>query len=117
MVDSKEAEILLRATLIPYNNPVNYIASYRTKSGREVALERERTEGYFVWVQKYTTQILGVTIQNQKVPGMPYVASQTREANLNKTNAPKLMIGKKAWYLKVDNIEALKNLIDWYKTL
>jgi hypothetical protein len=48
---------------------------------------------------------------------MPYVASQTREANLNKTNAPKLMLEKKAWYLKVENIEALQHLIDWYKAV
>jgi hypothetical protein len=117
MVDSKEAETLLRKILSPYNNPIDYIASYRTSSGRELALERQRTEGFYVWVQKYTTKINGITIQNREYPGLPYEASQTREANLNEKNAPKLMFGKKAWYLKADNIEALENLIDWYKTL
>ena len=117
MVDSKEAEVLLRKTLSPYNTPTDYIASFRTKSSRELALERERTEGFYVWVQKYTTEIGGVSIENEKYPGKPYLAAQSRNSNLNETNTPKLMPGKKVWYLKADNIESLQHLIDWYKEL
>ena len=117
MFYSKEAEKLLRQTLSPNNTPTDYIASFRTKSGRELALERVRKEGFYVWVQKYTTAINGVSIENEKFPGKPYLAAQSRNSNLNETNAPKLMPGKKVWYLKAENIEALQRLIDWYKTL
>lgn len=114
-VDSKEAEKLLRKLLTPYNLPTQYIATFRTKSGREIALERDRTEAFFVWVQKYTVDLDGVTIQNEKFLEQPYLATQSRNSNLNERNTPKLKFGKKAWYLKVDTIDALASVIDWYR--
>ena len=116
-VNSQDAEKLLKNRLMPFNTPTDYIASFRTASGREMALERERTEGFFVWLQKYTTEIKGVAIQNDKHPGEPYAPNQSRNSNLNEKNTPKLKMGKKVWYLKVDNIEGLNALVDWYKTL
>lgn len=116
-VDSKDAEKLLRKRLNPINIPTDYIASYRTASGRELALERDRTEGFFVWLQKYTTEISGITIKNIEHPGEPYLANQNRNSNLIEKNTPKLKPGKKVWYVKADNIEALENLVNWYCTL
>lgn len=117
MLNSKDAEDLLRKSLIPYNSPTDYIASFRTIAGREIALERNRVEGFYVWVQKYTTDIDGVSIENIEFPGKPYLAAQSRNSNLNDKNSPKLKLGKKVWYLKADNIESLIILIDWYKSL
>jgi hypothetical protein len=78
-VDSKDAEKLLRKRLNPFNIPTDYIASYRTASGRELALERDRTEGFFVWLQKYTTEIGGITIENIEHSAEPYLANQNSE--------------------------------------
>ena len=113
-VDSQDAEKLLKKRLMYSNTPTDYIATFRTASGREIALERERTEGFFVWLHKYTTEINGIDVENEKYPGKPYTANQGRNSTLNEKNTPKLKPGKKVWYLKVDNIEALENLIDWY---
>lgn len=94
-----------------------YIASFKTPKGREIAVQRGRTEAYYVWVQRYDTPIAGITIRNTKYPGMPYSKDQPRNSNLNAKNAPKLMVGNKAWYLEVESLGALKKLIAWYAAI
>lgn len=91
-----------------------YIARYNTKSGTEIALERDRSEALYVWLQKFDTQIDGVKVNNQKFPGQPYDRNQTRNSNLNDKNSPKLKRGNKVWYLEVQDMAALKELIAWY---
>lgn len=91
-----------------------YIAKYETKNGKELALERERTEGIFLWLQKYDQIMDGVRVKNEKYPGQPYEAKQPRNSNLNEKNTPKLKFGRKAFYLQIDNIEAFEKVITWY---
>jgi hypothetical protein len=94
-----------------------YIAKFESKSGRELALEKERIEGVFLWLQKYNQSIEGVQIKNQKFPGQPYESKQSRNSNLNEKNTPKLKVGRKAFYLQIDNLDALKKVVDWYASL
>src|SRR5690606_41950880 len=91
-----------------------YIARYNTKSGKEIALERDRSDALYVWLQKFDTQIEGIKVKNQKFPGQPYDRKQSRNSNLNDKNSPKLKEGNKVWYLEIENIEALKELLAWY---
>lgn len=95
----------------------HYIAKYETKSGREVVLERERSDAIYLWLQKYDQVIDGVRINNIKFPGQPYEPKQTRNSNLNEKNAPKLKFGKRAFYLEIDNLLALESVVEWYSAL
>ena len=94
-----------------------YIARYTTKSGKQIAMERERSESFFVWLQKYDVDIDGITIKNEKYPGQPYDRKQPRNSNLNDKTAENLKPGNKVWYLEIESIDALKRLIDWYSTV
>jgi hypothetical protein len=94
-----------------------YIARFATKSGKELALERERTESIFIWLQKYDQNIDGVEIKNSKFPGQAYERNQSRNSNLNEKNTPKLKLGNKAFYLKVESMEAFEKVIDWYSKI
>lgn len=91
-----------------------YIARYKTKSGKEIALERDRSDAFYVWLQKFDKNIEGIQIKNTKFPGQPYDRKQTRNSNLNDKNSPKLKLGNKVWYLKIDSFDALESLINWY---
>ena len=114
MIKTEDAGITLKAAFPFTESCTAYIAGYNTKSGKEIALERDRTDSFFVWVQKYTAEIDGVTIKNEKNPGQPYDRKQTRNSNLNQKNTPNLKLGNKVWYLEVSSMQSLNNLIDWY---
>lgn len=92
------------------------IASYRTKNGREMAIQKKNRTGVYIWFEKHNPDIPDIEVKNQKYPGMPYSTRHTRSSALNATNAPKLKIGNKAWYLRFTTPEALDSFLDWYKT-
>lgn len=94
-----------------------YIAKYETRSGRELAIERGRTEAIYLWLQKYDQAIDGVRLNNKKFPGKPYDAKQTRNSNLNEKNTPKLKVGRRVFYLEIDNLDALDKVLEWYSAL
>jgi hypothetical protein len=112
--NSEKARELLKEAFPFTEKTTVYIAGYRTESGREIALERDRAEAFYVWVQKYDVEIEGIAIQNKNFPGKPYDRRQTRNSNLNDKNSPKLQFGNRAWYLRIDNLEAVRTLIYWY---
>jgi hypothetical protein len=105
LINTEHAREALKETFPFTEACTQYIARYNTKSGKEIALERERTEAFFVWVQKYDDAIDGVTIKNEKNPGQPYDRKQTRNSKLNDKNTPNLKPGNKAWYLEVSSME------------
>jgi hypothetical protein len=114
LVDTESARNEFKAAFPFTEVCTQYIARYNSRSGREIALERDRTEAFFVWLQKYDISIEGVKIKNEKFPGQPYGWKQPRNSNLNDKNAPKLKVGNKVWYLEIENLEALKKVISWY---
>lgn len=104
--------------IFPYSEvSKDHILVYKTKSGKEIALEPDRTEAYYVWIQRFDTIIEGIQIKNVKYPGQPYDRKQSRNSNLNEKNSPKLKLGNKVWYLEVDNLDALIKLIAWYDVI
>jgi len=117
LINTEHAREVLKDAYPFTESCTQYIARYNTKSGKEIALERKRTEAFFVWVQKYNESIDGVSIKNESYPGKPYDRKQSRNSNLNDKNTPNLKQGNRVWYLEISNIDALKNLIDWYATV
>ena len=115
MTNTEQARELLKRAFPFTEMTTKYIARYNTQSGKELALERERTDALYIWLQKYDADIEGVSIRNEKFPGQPYDRKQTRNSNLNDKNTQKLKLGNKAWYVKVENLSALEALIGWYK--
>tara|TARA_R110002072_G_scaffold302794_1_gene488769 strand:+ start:6245 stop:6598 length:354 start_codon:yes stop_codon:yes gene_type:complete len=114
MIDTEKAREAFKQAFPFTEVCTQYIARYNTKSGMEIALERDRSDAFYVWLQKYDVEIDGVLVKNQKYPGLPYGRKQTRNSNLNDKNTPKLKFGNKVWYLEISSLEALNKLIDWY---
>ena len=85
-----------------------HIAAFKTKKGRELVLELNRKEAFYLWMEKFDVSLGGVSIKNQDYPGLPYERKQPRNSNLNDTNAPRLKKGNKVWYLEIESMEALK---------
>ena len=114
MIEQEDAREALK-TAFPFTEvTTQYVACYRTKTGKEIVLERNREDAFYIWLQKYDTEIEGVVVRNQKFPNQPYARKQPRNSNLNDKNSPKLKVGNKVWYVKVENLSSLNRLIDWY---
>jgi hypothetical protein len=113
-IEIKKARKLLKEAFPSTEKAIVYMAVYKNSNGREIALQRERSIAFFVWLERYDTSIEGVSIKNDKNPGLPYERVQARSASLNDTTAPRLKKGNKVWYLQVDDLTALKSVIDWY---
>jgi hypothetical protein len=113
-VDIEKARKLFKDAFPFTENTTQKMAVYKNLKGREIALQRERSLAFYIWLEKYDTTIEGVTIKNDKNPGLPYGQTQVRSSNLNDTMAPKLKKGNRVWHLKVDDLTALKGVIDWY---
>lgn len=119
MFDLKEARNLLSKTLqfAGIQKQTDYIAVFLNPKGREMALERDRSQAIHVWVEKFNTSIPGVVIKNEKHPGQPYERNQTRNSNLNSKNCPNLKVGNRVWYLEIESLRALEEVAKWYASL
>ena len=42
---------------------------------------------------------------------------QSRNSNLTEKNTPRLKVGNKAYYLKIETLEAFNKVIDWYSEI
>lgn len=120
MVRSQEAERVMAEPVyrLARVSPRELVktAAFRTVAGREIALDRQRTTAFFVWVETYEVSIPGVAVRNVKHPGHPYAPHQSRAHSLTRW-APKLAEGDQAWHLGVVSIDALRTLLDWYANL
>ena len=97
--------------------PTKYCAGYETTLGRQIALNLQRSgPPLYVWVEEYTVQICGVAVKNAKNPGQLYAPDQSRASNL-RSNAPRLAEGNAAWYLTIESLDALKDLVRWYSAI
>jgi hypothetical protein len=114
---SEHAQKILKNAFPFTESTTQYIARFATKAGKELAIERERTEAIYLWLQKYDQNIDGVEIKNSKSPGQAYERNQTRNSNLNEKNTPKLKLGNRAYYLKVESLGAFEKVIDWYSKM
>ena len=110
---AEQAESFLAGEFARLRDATSKMAAFRTKSGRHFALARERKEEIFVWLEEYDGSIKGVTVNNQKRPGMPYAPDQGRSSSLS-TQCSRMAIGKPAWYLRCSTLGALERLAKWY---
>lgn len=119
MFDTKEAHKILSEILrfAGVKKQTEYISVFTNPKGRELALERDRTEAFYVWLEKYNASIPGIEIKNQENPGQPYDRKQQRNSNLNDKNCPNLKFGNRVWYLKIESVGALRELANWYAAL
>lgn len=106
------AETLAAKYLRRLGAPTKYIAGFQSKSGRQLAIERNK-QGLFVWIEKLPPDAAGIAIRNQKNPGQPYAATQSRNSNL-RSRAPRLAEGNVAYYTSIDSLDAFEGLLRWY---
>lgn len=89
------------------------VSVFRSRDGREMALERSRRLAIYVWVGHYEGFIPGVLPKNERFPGLPYEACQPRASSL-KHNAPTLSVGHRAWHLQIADVDALRKFVRWF---
>jgi hypothetical protein len=106
------AEEYLASRLERTTEPTKYIAGFRTPSGKELALARTNRDVY-VWVSLLPPGLRGVTVSNRDNPGQPYAPTQTRNSNL-RASTPTLAEGHQAWYVRLDDLAALEQLVEAY---
>ncbi len=116
-IDIEQARAMFKKAFPMTEKTTQKMATYKNQGGREIALQRERSNAYYLWLEKYDVDFEYVTVKNQKNPGQPYDRKQPRSSNLNDTTAPRLKLGNKAWHLEVENISGLQTVIDWYKSI
>jgi hypothetical protein len=110
---ASQAEALLAGQFARLREPTKYIATFRTKNGRHIALTRQAKDDLYIWTECVPEAMDGVAVRNQKSPGQPYSPEQPRSSNL--TNASKqLGVGNQAFYLKIDTLGTLERLARWY---
>lgn len=115
ILDPDKARVMLN-TAFPFTEKTTQkLAVYRNPKGREIAVQLERSGAFYVWLEKYDIEVPGIAVKNAKFPGQPYDRKQSRSSNLNDTTAPRLKKGNKVWYLQVDGLTELQQLVDWYK--
>ena len=104
----------LRERLPGTENRTKYISCFSNTSGRQIAIEKERQDGIYIWVECHTPEIEGVEIRNRNTPGFPYSRSQSRNSNLNEKTASRLKVGNKVWYLKIEALESFNQFVGRY---
>lgn len=87
-------------------NVTKYIYAFRTRRGRELALERER-DGIYVWTEQAPDRPLVLPAPEAYGPKRP------RNSNL-KCNAKRLTVGSPAWYWRLGTAQELEQLCVWY---
>lgn len=108
----KQAESILAERLYKIENPTKYIAGFKTRLGREIALERQRSSIY-CWSE--AVSLTG--LENSSIsPIRTYASQKTRNSNLNSKNCPRLQVGRPVYYWKFDEIEELELFLNWYNT-
>lgn len=108
-----DAERLLAARFTRLRPATKKLASFRTASGRHLALALERSTDIFIWAEVWSGEIEGVEINNAKRPGQAYAPDQPRSSAVN-SQCANLAVGKQAWYLRCSTIGALERFADWY---
>ena len=117
IIDPDTARDVLKVAFPFTEKTTQKFAVYRNPKGREIAVQRERSESFYVWLERYDIELPGIVVKNEKFPGQPYDRKQSRNSNLNDTMAPRLKVGHKVWYVQVDGLTELQQLVDWYKSV
>ena len=110
------AETIMLKQFARLREPTMYIAAFRTKTGRHIALTRQTKNDIYIWAECCPETMDGITVKNRDFPGQPYSTNQPRSSNLN--NASKVLgDGNLAYYLKCDTIGAMERFAQWYDNI
>lgn len=105
---TEEAEKTLSSLFERTKEPTKYIAGFRTRKGRELALQRARRNMVSIWAECLDQNLHHALDYKYYEPHKP------RSSNL-KANARKLAQGKAAWYITFRDPASLEGFLDWYK--
>jgi len=111
-----QAEAILSKQFAQLRVPTKYIASFRTKAGKHIALTRQTKNDIYIWASCQPEMMDGISVKNSKFPGLPYSENQPRSSNLS-TASSQLGIGNQAFYLKCDTLGALERFAKWYDSM
>lgn len=104
---ARRAQEMLTERFTPVAIPSRYIAGFRSKRFLEIALERNRTEGVYLW-----TEAVSAPAGMFPLPEV-YPASRTRNSNLIGKHAPRLTVGHQVHYWRLDEADLVR-FLDWY---
>lgn len=91
------------------SSSTKYIAAYKTKQGRQLALVASLKTEVKLFLDAKPPSIPDARIENYP-PGRP------RNSNLD-TNAPQLCADRQAFYVQVASLDELVQLCDWYESM
>ena len=111
-----QAEVILNQQFAKLREPTKYIASFKTKTGKHIALTRQTKNDIYIWASCRPAEMDGISVKNSKFPGQPYSENQPRISNLN-TASSQLGYGNQAYYLKCDTLSALERFAQWYDSM
>lgn len=111
-----QAETILCQQFARLREPTKYIASFRTKTGKHIALTRQTKNDIYIWVSCWPETMDDITVKNTRFPGLPYSENQPRSSNLS-TASSQLGIGNQAYYLKFDTLGTLQRFAQWYDSM
>jgi len=104
---ARQAEAFCAEHFARIASPTHYIAGFRTRQGRELALERER-DGIYCWSE---------AVSLADAPASPerhYPAEKSRNSNLNGKNCPRLRVGHAVHYWIFDRLDQFEAFLRWY---
>jgi hypothetical protein len=110
-----QAETLLASRFARLREPTVKMASFRTGSGRQLGLARERTDVIHLWAEHFEPGLAGIEVNNRKRPGLPYGPDQSRSTAVN-THCNQMRAGNQAWYLRCDTLVSFERFLDWYSS-
>lgn len=105
-LSAASAEVMLAERFEGIGNITKYIRAFRTRRGRELALERER-DGIYLWTEQAEDRPSDLPAPE------PYDAKRSRNSNL-KSTTQRLGPGRPVWYWRLDEIGELERLCNWY---
>jgi hypothetical protein len=112
---AEQAEALLHGKFARLREPTKYIASFRSGSGRHLALTRQVKNDIYIWAEGFNESLNGVSIKNREFPGLPYLPEQPRSSNLTAASS-RLGLGNLSFYIKCDTLGALDRFASWYES-
>ena len=111
-----QAEAILLKQFARLREPTKYIAVFRTRTGRHIALTRQTKNDIYIWAECGPQTMDGILVKNRDFPGQPYSTNQPRSSNLS--NASKTLgVGNSAYYLKCDTLGAIERFAQWYDSM
>jgi hypothetical protein len=111
-----QAEAILIRQFARLREPTKYIASFRTVTGRHLALTRQVKNDIYIWAEAFNSDLDGVSLKNRDYPGCAYSAEQPRSSNLTIASS-QLGDGNQAYYIKCKTLGALERFASWYESV